>query len=81
MFTPTYHITDQMLEWLSEIAQIKAMVDHAILLPAREAHLRRATMIKMTHSSTSIEGNTLEEYQYPTNSNLLRVTSSRSTPA
>ncbi|OGG28802.1 hypothetical protein A2973_02040 [Candidatus Gottesmanbacteria bacterium RIFCSPLOWO2_01_FULL_49_10] len=63
MFTPTYHITDQMLEWLSEIAQIKAMVDHAILLPAREAHLRRATMIKMTHSSTSIEGNTLEEYQ------------------
>lgn len=63
MFTPTYHITDQILAWLSEIAQIKAMVDHATLLPAREAMLRRATTIKMAHSSTSIEGNTLKEYQ------------------
>lgn len=63
MFIPTYHITDQILEWLSEIVQIKAMVDHAKLLPAREALLRRTTIIKMTHSSTSIEGNTLKEYQ------------------
>lgn len=63
MFTPTYRITDQILAWLSEIAQIKARVDHAKLLPAREAVLRRATTIKMTHSSTSIEGNSLEEYQ------------------
>lgn len=63
MFIPTYRITDQILAWLSEIAQIKAMVDHAKLLPAREAMLRRTTTIKMTHSSTSIEGNTLEEYQ------------------
>ncbi|MDP1722203.1 MAG: Fic family protein [Candidatus Gottesmanbacteria bacterium] len=63
MFLPTYRISDQILAWLSEIAQIKAMVDHATLLPARQALLRRATTIKMTHSSTSIEGNSLKEYQ------------------
>ena len=63
MFAPTYHITDQILEWLSEIAQIKAMAERAVLLPAREAMLRHATTIKITHSSTSIEGNSLEEYQ------------------
>lgn len=63
MFTPIYRITDQILQWLSEIAQIKAMIDHAKLLPAREARLRQTTAIKMTRSSTSIEGNTLEEYQ------------------
>lgn len=39
------------------------MVDHAKLLPAREFALRRTTNIKLAHSSTSIEGNSLEEYQ------------------
>ncbi len=52
-----------MTRWLSDIAEIRAMVESAKLLPAREAFLRRAAIIKMAHTSTSIEGNMLEEFQ------------------
>jgi Fic family protein len=52
-----------MLSQLSQIAEIKATVERSHLLPAREAFLRRTAIIKMAHSSTSIEGNQLEEYQ------------------
>lgn len=63
MFTPSYSITNKMLSQLSQIAEVKAMVERSQLLPAREAFLRRTAMIRMAHSSTSIEGNELEEYQ------------------
>lgn len=63
MFDPKYQITDKIVSWLSEIAEIKAMVESAKLLPAREAFLRRAAVVKMAHTSTSIEGNQLNEYQ------------------
>ena len=63
MFTPTYQITDEILRYLSDIAEIKSLVDHAKLLPAREFALRRTINIKLAYSSTSIEGNSLEEYQ------------------
>lgn len=39
------------------------MVSRSTLLPAREAFLRRDAVIKMAHTSTSIEGNQLQEYQ------------------
>ncbi len=52
-----------MVTKMSEIAEIKAMVESSKLLPAREAFLRRAAVIKMAHTSTSIEGNQLQEYQ------------------
>lgn len=39
------------------------MIRQAKILPAREAFLRRAAIVKMAHSSTSIEGNTLSESQ------------------
>jgi len=63
MFSPKYEITDQVVNMLSQIAEIKAMVQRSNLLPAREAFLRRAAVIKMAHTSTSIEGNQLKEYQ------------------
>lgn len=63
MFRPVYAITDQMANQLSQIAEIKAMVSRSALLPAREAFLRLAAVIKMAHTSTSIEGNQLQEYQ------------------
>jgi len=63
MFHPVYRITDKMAVELSQIAQVKAMVDRSGLLPAREAFMRRSAVIKMAHTSTSIEGNLLEEYQ------------------
>jgi Fic family protein len=63
MFEPKYQITNKIVSKLSEIAEIKAMVEASKLLPAREAFLRRAAVVKMAHTSTSIEGNRLEEFQ------------------
>lgn len=52
-----------MLNALSEIAQIRAIVEQSKLIPAKEVFLRRKAVVKMAHSSTSIEGNMLAEYQ------------------
>ncbi|MBP9670371.1 Fic family protein [Candidatus Woesebacteria bacterium] len=61
MFDPKYQITDDILTWLSDIAEIRGKIAQAKLLPVRETILRRQAIVKMTHSSTSIEGNTLSE--------------------
>ena len=63
MFNPKYKITDKIVSQLTEIAEIKALVAKSSLLPEREMFLRRAAVVKMAHSSTSIEGNTLKEHQ------------------
>ncbi len=63
MFNPRYQITSSILNKLSDIAEIKAVVERSPLLPAREAFLRRTAIIKMAHTSTSIEGNQLQEFQ------------------
>lgn len=63
MFSPKYTISNQVVNQLSEIAEIKSLVARSALLPNREVFLRRAAVIKMAHSSTSIEGNQLQEYQ------------------
>lgn len=63
MFDPKYQITSKILNNLSKISEIRAIVMRARLLPARENFMRRAAIIKMAHTSTSIEGNTLDEYQ------------------
>lgn len=63
MFKPKYTISSRIVNRLSEIAEIKATVARSALLPEREVFLRRAATIKMAHTSTSIEGNRLQEYQ------------------
>lgn len=63
MFHPKYTISNQVVNQLSEIAEIKSMVTRSTLLPEREVFLRRSAAIKMAHTSTSIEGNQLREYQ------------------
>lgn len=63
MFNPKYLISNQIINQLSEIAEIKSLVARLTLLPEREIFLRRAAVIKMAHTSTSIEGNRLQEYQ------------------
>ena len=63
MFNPKYQITDNILSDLAKIAEIKGMVEKSTLLPARESFLRKTAFIKMAHTSTSIEGNKLDEYQ------------------
>lgn len=63
MFDPKYTISDQIVTQLSEIAEIKSIVERSRLLPAKEVFLKRTAIIKMAHTSTSIEGNRLQEYQ------------------
>jgi Fic family protein len=63
MFSPKYTISNQVVNQLSEIAEIKSLVARSNLLPEREVFLRRTAVIKMAHTSTSIEGNQLQEYQ------------------
>ena len=63
MFNPKFTISNKVISQLSEIAEIKSLVGRSTLLPAREVFLRRAAAVKMAHTSTSIEGNQLQEYQ------------------
>lgn len=63
MFNPKYTISNNILNRLTKIAEVESIVKRSTLLPQREVFLRRAAIIKMAHSSTSIEGNTLKEYQ------------------
>lgn len=59
MFNPLYRLTDRMVSSLSAIAEAKSFIDRAKLLPKQEMNLRRQALIRMTHSSTRIEGNML----------------------
>lgn len=63
MFKPQFKISSSILNKISEITEIKSIVDRSQLLPEREVFLRRIAVINMAHSSTSIEGNTLKQYQ------------------
>ena len=63
MYSPTYTITPKILADISEIAEIKTIVERSKILPEREAVLRRQAVVRIAHTSTSIEGNLLAEYQ------------------
>lgn len=63
MFKPKYRITDKILSDLTKILEIKSLVEKSNITPAREIYLKKVATIGMAHSSTSIEGNTLNEYQ------------------
>jgi len=63
MFKPNYKITNKILNNLLEIAEIKYLISHISILPIQEAKLRRNALIRMTHSSTSIEGNILNRHE------------------
>ena len=59
MFNPRYQLTNTILNSLTKIAVDKAIIDRARILPAAEIKLRRQAILRMTHSSTAIEGNRL----------------------
>ncbi len=63
MFKPVYAVSDRIVNKLSQTAENQGHGGTVGFLPAREAFLRRAAVIKMAHTSTSIEGNRLQEYQ------------------
>src|SRR3990172_12436042 len=62
-FKPQYKLTDKIVGMLTAIAEAKAAIDRAKLLPKQELRLRRQALIRMTHSSTHIEGNQLNLHQ------------------
>lgn len=59
MFKPQYGLTNGILNSLTEIAGAKEVIARAKILPAVEIKLRRQAILRMTRSSTSIEGNQL----------------------
>src|SRR5436309_2628014 len=63
MFEPTYTITPSLLTKIGEISEIKAAVERSRVLPLNEAQLRRQAILRMAHTSTSIEGNQLAEFE------------------
>ena len=48
---------------LTAITEAKVVIKNAKLLPKHEVRLRRQAIVRMTHSSTAIEGNTLDTKQ------------------
>lgn len=63
MFEPKYVITPLILSRISEIVEIKAAIERSRVLPLNEAHLRRQAILRMAHTSTSIEGNKLAQFE------------------
>jgi len=63
MLQPKYIITPKTLSNMSEIAEIKAVVERSRVLPLNEAQLRRQAILRMAHTSTSIEGNKLAQFE------------------
>jgi Fic family protein len=63
MYKPVFTITPDILNAIGEISSIKTMVETSRVLPLNEAQLKRQAMIRMVHTSTSIEGNKLAEFQ------------------
>lgn len=63
MFKPKYQITNPILNNLLEIAEVRYLVNHTSILPKEEIRLRREALVRMIHSSTSIEGNVLNRYE------------------
>jgi len=63
MFKPKYSYTDSIVNNLTLIAEARAVILNAPLVPKWEVSLRRDALIQSAHASTAIEGNqlTLEE--------------------
>lgn len=59
MFAPEYKLSDKIVSMLTAIAEAKAVIERARLLPKQELKLRRQALVRMSHASTGIEGNML----------------------
>jgi len=54
-----YKLTNKIVNNLTRIVEAKVIIKQAKILPAQELNLRRQALIRMTQSSTAIEGNIL----------------------
>lgn len=60
MLNPQYKLTNKIFKNLTDVAEAKGIIEKAKLLPKHELKLKRQAMIRMSHSSTAIEGNVLD---------------------
>lgn len=63
MFKPIFTITPEINSQIAEIEKLRTIVDQATILPELEVQLRFRATVEAVHSSTSIEGNPLNEQQ------------------
>ena len=63
MYSPKFIITPLILDKISQITEIKTIIERSRVIPKREIELRRQAVVRMVHTSTSIEGNQLKEFQ------------------
>lgn len=63
MYIPKFAISNSIIDKLTQIAEVKTIVAMSRVLPKREIALRRQAVVRMVHTSTSIEGNRLAEFQ------------------
>lgn len=59
MFRPNFRYTNKIVKNLGLIAEARAVILNAPLVPKWEVSLRREALLRSTHSSTAIEGNPL----------------------
>jgi len=59
MLKSKYKLTNKIVSNLTKIVEAKVIIEQAKILPAQELNLRRQALIRMTQSSTAIEGNIL----------------------
>jgi len=63
MFKPQFNITPEINSRIAEIERLRAVIGQATILPALEINLRFRATVEAVYSSTSIEGNPLNEQQ------------------
>lgn len=63
MFKPKFSITPAINTAIAEIEKLKTIVDQAAILPELEVQLRFRATVEAVHSSTSIEGNPLNQLE------------------
>jgi len=59
MFKPNYKITNKIVNNLTLITEARNTILNATLIPKWEISLRKEALLRSTHASTSIEGNSL----------------------
>lgn len=59
MFSPKFHITSKILNYLTRITESRSAILVSPMVPKWEVKLRKEAMLKSTYASTNIEGNTL----------------------
>jgi len=63
MYKPSLIITPEMTNWIAQIEAVRQKIDRSRILPKQEVILRYKAAIESVYSSTSIEGNPLNERQ------------------